>query len=169
MARERDFAEQFARALTELTGRGYEVEEDKDGLYVVELKGSPLRYIVRSSLWKAVGPAWPRELLQGLFDGDGGVSVRRRPVQFRVVATLSNSNLELLEVRQEAADGSRRQQRGVAGSQERQGSSHPRQGVRAERGLLGAVDTGRGSVEGFAAHINFRVKKRRKRRTPSRS
>ncbi len=60
---------------------------------------SALRYVARRGLWRAVALAWPREFLQGLFDGDGGVgvAVRRRPVQFIVVVTLDNSSLSLLE------------------------------------------------------------------------
>ncbi|RLE75519.1 MAG: hypothetical protein DRJ56_05625, partial [Thermoprotei archaeon] len=95
--RDRDFAEQFAKALTRLTGREYDVGEDEDGYYAVKVGGSALRCIVKSGLWKAVALAWPREFLQGLFDGDGGVGVAvgRRP-EFRVVVTLDNSDLELL-------------------------------------------------------------------------
>jgi len=39
----------------------------------VKVRGSALRYIAKSGLWRAVALAWPREFLQGLFDEDGGV------------------------------------------------------------------------------------------------
>ena len=65
----------------------------------MKVRGSALRYIAKSGLWRAVALAWPREFLQGLFDGDGGVevgaAVEGEP-RLRATVTLTNSDLELL-------------------------------------------------------------------------
>ena len=96
--RDRDFAEEFARALSDLTGKSYEVSNGEGGLYAVGLKGSALRYIAKSGLWKVVGLAWPIKFLQGLFDGDGGVAVyaSQRTMKLGVEVVLCNSDLGLL-------------------------------------------------------------------------
>lgn len=91
------FAEEFAYALKIVTGKEYKVKRRKN-CYIVELGGSPLRYIVKSGLWKLIAWTYSREFLQGLYDGDGGVGVAiiSKP-EFRVIITLTNSDLELLE------------------------------------------------------------------------
>lgn len=68
-------------------------------MYLVQLRGSCFRYIYRTGLWKVIGFAYPREFLQGVFDGDGAVtiSIHSNPLEFRPVIELSNSNLELLK------------------------------------------------------------------------
>ena len=100
--KDEDFAKEFVCALSKVTGREYRVKREKDGYYVVRLHGSPLRYIVESGLWKVIAYLFPKEFLQGIFDGDGGVSVciENRPYsgpRFRVQITLTNTNSELLE------------------------------------------------------------------------
>jgi len=95
--KDRDYAESFAHALDTVTGRKYRVKE-RDGYYIVRTRGSPLRYIVKSGLWKVVAYVYLKEFLQGLFDGDGSVTMRVSPrPEFIVRITLCDSNLELLE------------------------------------------------------------------------
>ncbi len=100
--KDEDFAKEFAHALKRVTGKEYDVKKEKDGYYVVKLHGSPLRYIIESGLWKIIAFLYPKEFLQGIFDGDGGVSVcienrSRFGPRFRVQITLTNTNFELLE------------------------------------------------------------------------
>ena len=161
--RDRDFAEEFAKALAEVTSRRYDVEEE-GCLYIVGLKGSALRYIVRSGLWRAVGLAWPREFLRGLFDGDGGVGVgvEKRPAQLKVAVTLDNSSRSLLELAKrlleelgvECAGPWKKDRRGdvvrICG----------RECVLKKDCWRLAIQR-RESVERFAALINFRVGRKR--------
>jgi len=91
------FANEFAKSLHIVTGREYEVRRGSSLKYIVTLKGSPLRYIIKSGLWKVVAYAYPKEFLQGLFDGDGGISICITKRQFKVIIFLTNSNLELLK------------------------------------------------------------------------
>ena len=93
--RDRDFAEEFAKALKEVTRKRYKVRID-EGYFAVRLHGSALRYIVRSGLWRVIAYLYPREFLQGLFDGDGGVVIGARNNIFRVRVTLTNSNKEVI-------------------------------------------------------------------------
>jgi len=93
--RDKDFAEEFAKALKEVTGKRYKVKID-EGYFIVRLHGSALRYIVRSGLWRVVAWLYPREFLQGVFDGDGGVEIGARNNIFKVVVTLTNSNREMI-------------------------------------------------------------------------
>ena len=92
---DKDFAEEFAKALKEVAGKRYKVRID-ESYFVVRLRGSALRYIVRSGLWKVIAYLYPREFLQGLFDGDGGVGVVARNNIFIVSISLTNSNREVL-------------------------------------------------------------------------
>jgi len=97
--RDRDYAESFTHALSTVTGREYKVRE-KGGYYIVKTEGATLRYIARNKLWKVVAYAYPKQFLQGLFDGDGGVGVGVRVSSrpgFIVQLTLINSDLKLLE------------------------------------------------------------------------
>ena len=163
--RDRDFAEQFAKALAEVTGREYDVDEDEDGYYAVKVRGSALRYIVRSGLWKAVALAWPREFLQGLFDGDGGVGVcvSRRPVRLIVMVSLDNSDLELLGFARRLLE-----EFGIRCSwppqrKHRKGEVCVIRGrrYRRRRDCWGLWIRRREGVERFAALVNFRVERKR--------
>jgi len=94
--RDKDYAEAFVNALNMVTGKVYKVKEN-GGFFIVMMHGSVLRYIVKSGLWRVIAYLYPKAWLQGLFDGDGGVGVSiGMKKEFRVVVTLTNSNISLL-------------------------------------------------------------------------
>ena len=72
--KDKDYAENFVHALSTVTGKEIEVKERR-GYYIVEISGTTLRYIVESRLWKVIAFLYPKQFLQGLFDGDGSVGV----------------------------------------------------------------------------------------------
>ena len=130
----------------------------------MKVRGSALRYIAKSGLWRAVALAWPREFLQGLFDEDGGVGVWASPKRFQVAVTLTNSNLDVLGLaRRLLVDlgikcpwPPRRKHRKGEVARIRGGRYRLRRDcwevrVREERPLLR-----------FASLVNFRVERRRK-------
>ncbi len=97
--KDKDYAEHFSKALEKVTEKKYQVKE-KRGVYIVSLRGTPLLYLVNSRLWKLIAYLYPKEYLQGLFDGDGGVIVgvrTKKRFEFEVIVHLTNSNLQLLE------------------------------------------------------------------------
>jgi len=71
--RDRDFAEAYAKALEEVSGRRFEVTLYGDK-YTVFVNGSPILELMRTGLWKVVAYLYPSEFLAALFSGDGWVS-----------------------------------------------------------------------------------------------
>jgi len=71
--KDRDFAEAYARALEEVSGRKFEVREHGER-YEVFVNGSPILELMRTGLWKVVAYLYPSEFLAALFSGDGWVS-----------------------------------------------------------------------------------------------
>ena len=92
--RDKDFAENYAKALKCVLGEEYQIKE-KD-FYEVSARGSVLVYIIQSKLWKVIGFIYTKDFLQGLFDGDGSVNVTASK-RFRIAVSFTNSNFELID------------------------------------------------------------------------
>lgn len=96
MIKDKEYAGYFVESLRKISGKEYEIKKLK-GYYVVRLKGTPLRYITRN-LWKIIAFIYPIQFLQGLYDGDGGISIGIKGQQkFRISISLTNSDPELLK------------------------------------------------------------------------
>jgi len=150
--------------LRAVTGEEYKVRNES-GWRRVMLYGSALRHLVKGKLWRVVTWPYPKEFLQGVFDGGVGVGmcVKRRP-EFRVMVKLTNSDLDVLDFARRLLTNLGIECSWPPQRKDRRGdvvSICGRECV-LKRDCWELWMRKRESVERFAALINFRIERKRR-------